>query len=274
MKALERQNFRNAHGLEECVACGGSGSSSKGRTCLPCAGTGAQGGALVLAELAGDSPVQHSSESNEHYTPAEIVEAARVVLGEIDLDPASCPMAQDVVKASAWYGQGSEFGEDGLAEPGAGRVFLNPPGGLVPEEYRGLGTTSSAALWWAVWSNMWLVGEIDAMIFVGFTLEILRSTQGLDCPQPLHFPFCVPSSRIDFETANTVRTKGKKAGELIDPKQPEGARVGQGSPGHANVIVYLPPSLDRRCGGRGTLWTSPEARKFRETFEPIGEVRA
>lgn len=275
MKPLERQNFRQQHKLGECVACGGKGTSSRGRTCLPCGGTGGQGGALVLAELS-TSIVQHSSDSNEHYTPPEIVEAARKVLGHIDLDPASCPMAQEVVKAVAWYGPGSPFGEDGLAEPGAGRVFLNPPGGLVPDEYAGLGTRSNAALWWAVWSNMWLVGEIDAMIFIGFTLEILRSTQGLDCPQPLDFPLCVPSSRIDFETENTVRTKGKKAGELIDPNEPEGARVSQGSPGHANVIVYLPPAREDSpvvWSGDENLWTGEDVARFREAFAGIGRCR-
>lgn len=40
-----------------------------------------------------------SSRSEEYYTPAPIVEAAREVLGGIDLDPASCDMAQETVRA-------------------------------------------------------------------------------------------------------------------------------------------------------------------------------
>lgn len=255
--------------MPECVACGGTGSSSRGKTCLPCGGTGAQGGAVVLAELASDI-VHHSSETNEHYTPIEVVDGARQLMGGIDLDPASCPMAQEVVGATAWYGPGSPFGADGLAEPGAGRVFLNPPGGLVPEGYEGMGTRSNAALWWAVWSSMWKVGEIDELFFVGFTLEILRSAQGLeDIPQPIDFPLCVPSSRIKFDTVNTRITKGKRAGELIDPSAPEGARVSGTSPTHANVLVWLPPREDyeRWIQGDGGL------QHFVEVFAEIGRCR-
>jgi hypothetical protein len=39
----------------------------------------------------------------EWYTPAEFVEAARAVLGEFDLDPASSERAQQTVKARRYY---------------------------------------------------------------------------------------------------------------------------------------------------------------------------
>lgn len=59
----------------------------------------------------------------ESYTPAQYIEAAREVLGGIDLDPASNLIAQEMVRAEKWYG----VDDDGLAQPWAGRVFLNPP---------------------------------------------------------------------------------------------------------------------------------------------------
>ena len=59
----------------------------------------------------------------ESYTPAEYIEAARVVLGAIDLDPASSAVAQETVQAAKWYGPD----EDGLEQPWLGRVWLNPP---------------------------------------------------------------------------------------------------------------------------------------------------
>jgi hypothetical protein len=216
--------------------------------------------------------VQHSSESVEHYTPIEIVEAARTVLGGIDLDPASCPLANEVVKAAAFYGPGSEFAEDGLGEPWLGRVFLNPPGGDAPA---GSPTRSNAALWWGALAEAWRTGEVESAIFVGFTLEILRSTQGLDVPQPLDFPLCVPSSRVDFETPNRTITKGRRAGQLIDPSAVEGARVAQGQPGHANVIVFLPPLYyDLRDTPRPIDFSDASHRAgFVDTFAPIGRCR-
>lgn len=169
---------------------------------------------------------QHASTSNEHYTPADIVEAARATLGRIDLDPASCAQANERIGATKYYSQ------DGLAEPWAGNVFLNPPGGRAP---KGHGTASNAAVWWAKLAEHHRAGDVVAAVFLGFTLEILRSAQALDVPQPLDFPFCVPKKRIAFDT----------------PAGPSD------SPTHANVIIYLGPDVER----------------FVEAFAPIGRCR-
>ena len=62
-------------------------------------------------------------ESDEYYTPEYIINAARTVLGRIDLDPASCERAQSVVNANTYYSKD----DDGLCKTWRGRVWLNPP---------------------------------------------------------------------------------------------------------------------------------------------------
>jgi hypothetical protein len=64
-------------------------------------------------------------ESDEWYTPAEYIEAARQVMGAIDLDPASSDLAQTVVQAGVHL---TRF-EDGLRQARwiHQRIWLNPP---------------------------------------------------------------------------------------------------------------------------------------------------
>lgn len=60
---------------------------------------------------------------NEWYSPQNVVDAARRVMGAIDLDPASCVRANEIVRAKKYYDQAA----DGLIQPWHGRVWLNPP---------------------------------------------------------------------------------------------------------------------------------------------------
>jgi len=60
---------------------------------------------------------------NEWYTPAEYIDLARLVLGEIDLDPASTPLANERVKATQIFTEA----ENGLMQDWVGNIWLNPP---------------------------------------------------------------------------------------------------------------------------------------------------
>jgi ParB family chromosome partitioning protein len=72
-----------------------------------------------------------SAESNEWYSPKIYIDAARKVLGEIELDPASCVKANRVVKAK-WYFSKED---DGLAQEWKKQVWLNPPYGDVGPKF-------------------------------------------------------------------------------------------------------------------------------------------
>lgn len=80
-------------------------------------------------------PYRTSGGENCWFTPPHIIEATRAVLGAIDLDPASCAEANEVVRAKKFY----TAEDDGLEKPWRGRVWLNPPfrrGLIEPFVYR------------------------------------------------------------------------------------------------------------------------------------------
>jgi len=60
---------------------------------------------------------------NERYTDSVYLEAARDVMGSIDLDPASCQLANENVKAAKYYTKN----DNGLNFVWEGNIWMNPP---------------------------------------------------------------------------------------------------------------------------------------------------
>lgn len=157
---------------------------------------------------------QHSSKSNEHYTPIDVIEAAREVMGSIDLDPATTDLVNWRVRATNYYTKET----NGFDKDWHGRVWLNPPGGKI-------GNKSNAALWWNKLVTEYLAERTKEAIFLGFTLEILATSQDALCWLG-NFPICIPRNRLPFDHEAVVGS--------------ETVLVSGDSPAHSNVIAYLP----------------------------------
>jgi len=67
--------------------------------------------------------INQTSGAVEYYTPAPIIEAARRTMGSIDLDPASCEMADLTVLADHYY----TVQDGGLLQEWFGNIFMNHP---------------------------------------------------------------------------------------------------------------------------------------------------
>ena len=67
--------------------------------------------------------VGHNSGKYEWYTPKKFIDAARNVMGSIDLDPASSEIANKVIQATTIYTEQ----DSGLVHPWSGNIWMNPP---------------------------------------------------------------------------------------------------------------------------------------------------
>jgi phage N-6-adenine-methyltransferase len=77
----------------------------------------------ILAFAKGKPHVSNNSGENEWYTPLKFIKSARLVMGSIDLDPASSDEANEIVKAENYY----TVETNGLEQEWFGNVWLNPP---------------------------------------------------------------------------------------------------------------------------------------------------
>lgn len=139
------------------------------------------------AKLQRDRRVHLSNESFEWYTPKKFIDAARKVLGEIELDPASSEQANRVVKATTFYDQSI----DGLTKTWkAQTIFLNPP-------YCKAGNTSNQERWTAKLLTEYKAGNVKEAI-----LLVTSATDTIWFHRLLLFPMCFVKGRLNFTTPN------------------------------------------------------------------------
>jgi hypothetical protein len=197
---------------------------------------------------------RHSCDSPEWYTPSPFVEAARKVMGAIDLDPASHEEANRTVKATRFF----TAEDDGLKQQWRGRVFLNPPGGFVAE------------FWHKLLAEFAPRGLVYEAIWIGYSLEQLQTLQQVRADRtPADFPMCITAKRIGFienEAKKAARlakllAEGEKPG-ATKAKQKVAAMIRAGkeppnSPSHSNYITYMGANIET----------------FRDVFSQFGAVR-
>jgi hypothetical protein len=153
----------------------------------------------VGATMTNNREALHQSKSNEWYTPYDYTNSARIVMGDIDLDPASCENANRHVRAKRIFTQK----EDGLEQLWWGRVFMNPPYGR------------KAAAW-----VQKALDEYEKWSRVKQAILLVNAVPDRRWFQPLFsYPICFVSYRIQFIS-----------GETGEPEP---------NPTHGNAFVYL-----------------------------------
>ena len=141
--------------------------------------------------------VTNNSGEVEWYTPAEVIAAAREVMGDIDLDPASCDTANDIVNAAEFY----DKEQDGLSLEWHGRVFMNPPyaAGLV-------GVFTDKLL-----SHVRTESVSEAVVLVNNATE----TKWFQALAQASDAICFPKSRIRFWNPNRNESMTGLQGQAV-----------------------------------------------------------
>lgn len=137
----------------------------------------------------GTVEILNQSESVEWYTPARYIAAVRAVFGGgVALDPASCELANETVKAERYF----SIENDGLSQEWRARsVFLNPPYGKT-------GNKSNQQIWSDKMMREFAAGHFHEGIL------LVNSCTGSQWFQPLwKYPICFTDHRIRFNGADS-----------------------------------------------------------------------
>ena len=137
--------------------------------------------------------INQDSGDFEYYTPKFIIDAAREVMGSIDLDPFSSEKANKIVGAKEFYSS------HGLDRTWSGKVWMNHPFSRTMnplcinkliEEYHHGGVIEACCITFAATSEIWF--------------------------SPLHnYPQCYLVPRTNFYKADGTKKKGVTKGSVV-----------------------------------------------------------
>jgi phage N-6-adenine-methyltransferase len=152
-------------------------------------------GVLAYAQPGETAARLVESNENEWYTPARYIEAARAVLGDIDLDPASSETANETVKAPQIF----TLEDNGLAQVWHGRVWLNPPYGRLAAEF----------ITKLIWDHQ--TENVTAAV----ALVNAHCTDTSWFQQLWDYALCFTDHRIDFDSGGRTKTTTSTHGSVF-----------------------------------------------------------
>jgi len=136
--------------------------------------------------------------NNEWATPLNYLHSARIVMGSIDLDPASNHSAQENVKAETYYTQEM----DGLQHHWQGKTWINPPFG------RGLAKPFMEKL-----IKHYVAGDVlEAIVLTNNVTDTAWFADTLGTHAAM---FCFPSPRIQFITPPGTKKSSNSHGQVF-----------------------------------------------------------
>lgn len=139
--------------------------------------------------------INQTSGITEYYTPEFIIEAARRVMGFINLDPASSERANERVKARRFFTPK----EDGLAQEWPGNVWLNHPFGRI-----------SNPAWIDKAVNEFQFGNADVLMSITFASTSEAWFQPL-----LNYPQCFLCPRTNYLLPDGSVKRGVTKGSVV-----------------------------------------------------------
>ncbi len=139
--------------------------------------------------------INQTSGKVEYYTPTNIIEAARRVMGGIDLDPASSPVANLTVKAASFFTQD----DNGLSRSWGGRVWMNHPFG---RDYN--------RLWVSKLIGEFRSGRVEQACYITFA-----STSEVWFRPLFDFPLCFLSPRTNYRLPDGTIFRGVTKGSVV-----------------------------------------------------------
>lgn len=139
--------------------------------------------------------INQTSGEFEYGTPQEIVEAARLTMGGIDLDPASASWANRFVRAKRFF----TIADDGMCLPWTGRVFMNHPFSRV-----------NNPLWIAKLLDSYTVGYVDAACCITFACTSEAWFKSL-----MQYPQCYLQPRTNYYLPDGTKKVGVTKGSVV-----------------------------------------------------------